>query len=121
MKKEINKVSVETMNVHFNPCTISGYGELILSYLKIEEEGDLLGIIDINDREELWTLEDGMFESILMTDKAKTEKMSIGSLDFGKLSIGGKKLLAVIEQNASPMIIYINKKDINLLRVKVAK
>jgi hypothetical protein len=83
-----------------------GYTQLIKTFLMTEEP---VAIIDINEQEELYNLNGYKFTSQMHTVEAAVEGFSIGYLDFGRLELEkGKTLRAVIEQNASPLILHVN-------------
>ncbi len=103
----------------YGPKNYEGFGDLILSYLNVkrsESDETLAGIIEVNDCEELWNAKELNFVEDFATSNATIKDFSIGYLGFGTFKVKGITFKCVIEQNASPLIVYTNMRNINVLK-----
>lgn len=90
------------------------------TYAPIREE-NMVGIVNINDAEELWDLDDTDFEfKEEFADRNFMDSginLAIGYMGFGKLRHkSGLEFKAILEQNTSPKIIYVSERTIRILR-----
>lgn len=106
--------STEETFGEFIPKNYEGWGELIKSYLDINENNKLFTVANINDQEELWKF-DNFIESF-RTKSASIDNLAIGYLGFGKIRVNGVYFKAVMEQNASPIIIHISEISFKIIK-----
>lgn len=93
----------------FSPYTYGEIGELIINYLVGKGGEDIAGIVEVNDCEELWDVDTLVnFKEEFEHGDITTKDLSIGYIGFGTITVNGLTFPAVIEQNASPAIVYIN-------------
>lgn len=133
MENKITQLSIMTGEEGYgdiNPFLYEGFGELIATYLNIQQENynyltrenydlELVSCIyQVNNCEEMWHDESLAlnFKSIMSCGNASIEGFAIGALDFGTINVNGIVLPAVAEQNASPIYFHISTRSKRILQ-----
>lgn len=131
---QIKELFAEELNPEVEEVFVFSYGEHyenIKQYLEVQND-ELIGILGIlydgindNDDEilgyndnsdELSYLEPSLFSITDEVSDAEIEHFSIGYLGYGTLTLNGIAYKIVMEQNASPMIVYMNRQVFNELK-----